>query len=110
MEERPKTVDEDHLFLVDDSEVRPVSSQLYHISVKIMDKAGLNNVISATIPETVTSIGVSDFRVCFSMTSITIPENVISIDNEAFLACEGLKYVYCNATTPPELGSRAFDL
>ena len=43
MEERPKTVDEDHLFLVDDREVRPVSRQLYHISVKIMDKAGVRS-------------------------------------------------------------------
>jgi integrase len=43
MEERPKTADEDHLFFVNDREVRPVSSQLYHISVKIMNKAGVRS-------------------------------------------------------------------
>ena len=42
-EERPETAGEDHLFLVDYGEVRPVNRHLYHISVKIMDKAGVRS-------------------------------------------------------------------
>ena len=72
--------------------------------------AGLNNVMSVSIPETVTSIGLRSFTNCWSMTSITIPENVMFIDELAFAGCQGLMYVYCYASTPPELGARVFDL
>ena len=70
--------------------------------------AGLSNVISAIIPETVTSIGIRSFINCMSMTSITIPESVIFIDERAFAGCEGLMYVYCYGSVPPDLGDRVF--
>ena len=62
-----------------------------------------------TIPNSVTSIGDGAFEGCFSLTSITIPNSVTSIDSYAFASCTGLTSVIVEATTPPTLGSWAFD-
>jgi hypothetical protein len=43
-----------------------------------------------TIPNSVTSIGISAFADCVSLTSVTIPEGVTSIEQEAFSFCENL--------------------
>ena len=43
-----------------------------------------------TIPDGVTSIGISAFTTCFSLTSITIPDGVTSIGAKAFQVCESL--------------------
>lgn len=57
---------------------------------------------TATIPETVTyngttysvtSIGKSAFKWCFSLTSVTIPNSVTSIGNYAFESCSSLTSV-----------------
>ena len=42
------------------------------------------------------------------ITSLTIPGSVISIGDYAFSGCSGVKYFYCNALTPPTLGSNCF--
>ena len=52
---------------------------------------GLTNLISVTIPNSVTSIGVSAFSGCSGFTSVTIPNSVTSIGNYAFDNCSGLK-------------------
>ena len=47
-------------------------------------------VISATIPNSVTSIGDDAFGECFSLTSVTIPNSVTSIEDYAFYYCSSL--------------------
>ena len=42
------------------------------------------------------------------ITSLTIPGSVTSIGDSAFSGCSGVKYFYCNALTPPTLGSNCF--
>ena len=68
--------------------------------------SGLTNI---TIPNSVTSIGQQAFDGCTGLTSITIPNNVTSIGNYAFRSCTSLISVTVQATTPPTLGSNAFD-
>ena len=48
---------------------------------------------------------------CYEMdnlTSITIPNSVTDIGEEAFMGCESLTSITCEATTPPVLGYDAF--
>ena len=61
------------------------------------------------IPDSVTNIGNKAFYDCKSLTSIVIPNNVTSIEDDAFNGCVGLTNVTVNTTTPPTLGSRAFN-
>jgi hypothetical protein len=62
---------------------------------------------SITIPNSVTSIGLSAFMDCISLTSVTIGNSVTSIGNYAFLAC----YSLTSITIPNSvnsIGSNAF--
>ena len=65
------------------------------------------HIISATIPEGVTSIGERAFYGCSSLTSITLPESVTSIGDFAFYGCSSLTSI-----TLPEgvtsIGKNAF--
>jgi len=54
---------------------------------------GCSSLTSITIPDSVTSIGYSAFRGCSNLTSITIPDSVTSIDNSAFRDCHSLTSV-----------------
>lgn len=45
---------------------------------------------SVTIPNSVTSIGASEFDYCYHLSSVTIGNNVTSIGNGAFGGCSGL--------------------
>ena len=49
------------------------------------------------IPNSVTSIGVSAFGNCSSLTSVTIPNSVTSIGDEAFSGCNNITSVTWNA-------------
>lgn len=66
----------------------------------------LDNV---TLPNALTTIGNDTFRNCSGMTSIEIPSTVTSIGSSAFSNCKSLTSITVNATTPPTLGSSAFN-
>ena len=62
---------------------------------------------SVTIPNSVTSIGYGAFYDCSGLTSITIPEGVTSIGNNAFSFCSGLTSItISNSVT--SIGNWAF--
>ena len=61
-----------------------------------------------TIPNSVTSVGLSSFYGCSNLTSLTIPDSVTSIGQGAFRYCTGLTNVTIgNGVT--NIGSDAFD-
>ena len=64
---------------------------------------------SLSIGTGVTSIKSNTFEYCRHLTSITIPDNVTSIGQESFRYCSRLTSITVLATTPPTLGSRAFN-
>ena len=68
-----------------------------------------SGLTSVTIPNSVTSIGRSAFMHCSGLTSVTIPNSVTSIGYQAFYGCTGITSMVIEATTPPSLGSSAFN-
>ena len=62
-----------------------------------------------TIPDAVTSLGFGCFKNCSSLSAVTIPDSVTSINFWCFSYCSKLTSVTCKATTPPTLGSSAFN-
>lgn len=70
---------------------------------------GCSGLTSIEIPSGVTSISNYAFLGCTGLTSINIPNSVTSIGDSAFRQCTSLTSVTVNATTPPTLGSIAFD-
>ena len=65
-------------------------------------------VTEANIPEGITAISDYAFYNCVPLTKVTIPASVTSIGGYAFTNCSNIKYVYCNPTTPPTIGSYVF--
>ena len=64
----------------------------------VLIKVGANferceTIVSAEIPNSVTSIGAGTFFICSSLSSITIPNSVTSIDDEAFFECSSLSSI-----------------
>ena len=70
---------------------------------------GCNNLTSVIFGDNIEIIGESAFNGCSGLTSVTIPSSVTSIGNHAFIFCGGLTSVTIEATTPPTLGSGAFN-
>ncbi len=58
------------------------------------------SLTNITIPDSVTSIEGRAFSFCYSLTSITIPDSVISIDDYAFESSKKLT-IYCEADSKP---------
>ena len=71
--------------------------------------ANCYGLININIPSGVTSISNLTFGGCTSLASIVIPSGVTSIGENAFVLCSSLTSITVNATTPPTLGSGAFD-
>ena len=69
---------------------------------------GCIGLLSVTIPSGVTTIGNNAFIGCMSLSSLTIPSNVTTIGYTAFAYCNGLTSITVEATTPPTLGTNAF--
>lgn len=57
----------------------------------------------------VTKINTAAFQGCSSLNSVNIGSGVTRIQGSAFRGCSGLTSITVNATTPPTLGSMAFD-
>lgn len=51
------------------------------------------NIVSVTIPNTVTSINDEAFYYCYKLSSVEIPDSVQTIGNDAFYYCSGLTSV-----------------
>ena len=65
-----------------------------------------SGLTSVTIPNSVTSIGISAFMYCSGLTSVTIPNSVTSIGNDIFYGCKGLTSVTIpNSVTSIEYGA-----
>ena len=62
-----------------------------------------------TLPDGLTSLGDYCFRGCSSLTEVTIPSGVTLLEGYCFSGCTGLASITVEATTPPTLGSDAFD-
>jgi hypothetical protein len=60
-------------------------------------------------PNDIKYIPYDGFSECYNLKKIDIPSSVTSIDKRAFYNCKSLEKVVCNATTPPALGTYAFD-
>ena len=67
-----------------------------------------SNLISITIPNSVTSIGGGAFSGCSGLTSIEIPNSVTSIGDYAFEDCRGLNTIKTMSFIPPTLGKNVF--
>lgn len=77
-------------------------NQLY-ISNEYIDGQGI-----FTFKNKITSIPEKAFFACSKLDSIIIPESVTEIGDSAFTRCSYLKMIYCQSTTPPTLGNKAF--
>lgn len=74
--------------------------------VKTIGKAaflGCSSIEKATIGLSVSTIGDEAFRNTTSMKEVIIGELVYQIGKCAFMGCSQLRYIYCNALTPPML-------
>lgn len=59
-------------------------------------------------PSALTTIGASSFVACDSLATITVPASVTSIGSSAFSNCRGVAEYHIRGTTPPSLGTTAF--
>lgn len=61
------------------------------------------------LPEGLITIGNGAFSGCSNMPSVVIPSTVTTIGSGAFANCFYMSNMQCNATTPPVVGSGAFN-
>jgi hypothetical protein len=64
---------------------------------------------SITLPDKVKSIRMAAFQNCTDLVSIDLPDKVETIEQLAFQGCTKLASVISLNTTPPTLGTNAFD-
>ena len=62
------------------------------------------SLITVSIPNTVTTIGISAFANCTNLSKVLIPSSVQTIGSAAFAYCTSLKEVTCLAPIPPTCG------
>ena len=71
--------------------------------------ASCTNLARITLNTDLTTIGLYAFGNCSSLKTITIPSSVTIIQGSVFNNCRILSTVYCAPTTPPTVGSWAFE-
>ena len=62
------------------------------------------SLTTVSIPNTVTTIGISAFANCTNLSKVLIPSSVQTIGSAAFAYCTSLKEVTCLAPIPPTCG------
>ena len=67
------------------------------------------SLVDVQLPNSLTEIGVFALSNCEKLNQIVIPGSVTAIGSYAFYYDKALETVYCNASTPPSLGSYVFD-
>lgn len=77
-----------------------IGSGMTSLSSSFPSMIGLTAV---TIPNTITTIGLTAFYNCYSLKTVIIPSGVTRIEAGAFRQCSGLTKVCCLATTPPTM-------
>jgi len=68
----------------------------------------LTKLLYVSLPK-ITEIGSWAFNGCSGLTYVTIGDSITSIGQQAFYGCSSLTKITVKATTPPSLGSNAFD-
>jgi hypothetical protein len=71
--------------------------------------AGRSGLTSLTIPNSVKKIGVRAFSGCSGLVSVSFPNSLNSIDYDAFFGCGGLTSVISNMEDPCSINSQCFD-
>lgn len=92
----------------------PSGITTYHVTVPIttIDMHAFANCTLLTdiiLPESLQHIDMMAFAGCNALECITIPNSVTQIGSSAFESCASLKYVYCTATTPPDISYTTFE-
>ena len=77
-------------------------------SIGVSAFGGCSGLTSVTIPNSVTSIGSEAFFDCSSLTSVTIPNSVTSIGSSAFYRCDGLTSVISEIKNPFTINDYVF--
>ncbi len=88
-------------FASEDNRCLVVDNVLRHFAPKGLDEY--------QIPDGITTIAHDAFYESIRLKKVTIPQSITSIEEYAFYYCESLKTVHCKPTTPPTLGTSAFD-
>lgn len=70
----------------------------------------LEHLTYIIVPDMVESIGSDAFAGCEKLESVVLGKNLTSVGAQAFWKDSLLRYVTCNALTPPTLNSTAFDV
>jgi hypothetical protein len=72
-------------------------------SIGVSAFGGCSSLTSINIPNSVESIGYRAFYGCSGLTSVSIPNSVTSIGESAFKDCSGLKTIYSELETPIQI-------
>lgn len=72
--------------------------------------ARCSSLTDVEIPNSVTEIEYSAFMWCSSMKSLVLPKSLVKIGGGAFEGCSKLETVYCYAETPPDMPIGALDI